>query len=105
VRGKVTQPLGDVCCQPVSVLRLEGIALAWFAVHPSSRFMPKSKVYIPVPTWSNHHNIWRDAGRAAQLAVPTARCWAAHHTPTAASMALHTHRSKWKGTCTKSSWW
>jgi aspartate aminotransferase len=19
-------------------------------------------VYIPVPTWSNHHNIWKDAG-------------------------------------------
>jgi aspartate aminotransferase len=26
------------------------------------RFTPGAKVYIPVPTWSNHHNIWRDAG-------------------------------------------
>ena len=26
------------------------------------RFMPGCKVYISVPTWSNHHNIWRDAG-------------------------------------------
>jgi len=26
------------------------------------RFAPKSKIYIPTPTWSNHHNIWRDAG-------------------------------------------
>lgn len=26
------------------------------------RWMPGSKVYISVPTWSNHHNIWRDAG-------------------------------------------
>ena len=26
-----------------------------------ARFMPGSKIYIPVPTWSNHHNIWRDA--------------------------------------------
>jgi aspartate aminotransferase len=26
------------------------------------RYMPHSSVYIPVPTWSNHHNIWRDAG-------------------------------------------
>jgi len=26
------------------------------------RFMPGCKVYITVPTWSNHHNIWRDAG-------------------------------------------
>lgn len=25
------------------------------------RFMPNSSIYIPVPTWSNHHNIWRDA--------------------------------------------
>ena len=24
--------------------------------------MPGCKVYITVPTWSNHHNIWRDAG-------------------------------------------
>jgi aspartate aminotransferase len=29
---------------------------------PQNRFMPGSKVYIPVPTWSNHHNIWKDAG-------------------------------------------
>lgn len=26
------------------------------------RYMPHSTVYIPVPTWSNHINIWRDAG-------------------------------------------
>ncbi|VFQ64432.1 unnamed protein product [Cuscuta campestris] len=25
------------------------------------RFCPDSQVFIPVPTWSNHHNIWRDA--------------------------------------------
>ncbi|CAN4105073.1 unnamed protein product [Withania somnifera] len=25
------------------------------------RFCPDSQIYIPVPTWSNHHNIWRDA--------------------------------------------
>eukprot|EP00967_Tisochrysis_lutea_P116761 scaffold188292_cov22-Tisochrysis_lutea.AAC.1 len=23
--------------------------------------MPHSDVYISVPTWANHHNIWRDA--------------------------------------------
>ena len=23
--------------------------------------MPNSEVYISVPTWANHHNIWRDA--------------------------------------------
>ncbi|RVW40917.1 Aspartate aminotransferase, mitochondrial [Vitis vinifera] len=25
------------------------------------RFYPQSKIYLPIPTWSNHHNIWRDA--------------------------------------------
>ncbi|CAN6706375.1 unnamed protein product [Malus baccata var. baccata] len=25
------------------------------------RFRPESQIYIPVPTWANHHNIWRDA--------------------------------------------
>ncbi|GAV74678.1 LOW QUALITY PROTEIN: Aminotran_1_2 domain-containing protein [Cephalotus follicularis] len=25
------------------------------------RFYPKSRIYFPHPTWSNHHNIWRDA--------------------------------------------
>jgi aspartate aminotransferase len=25
------------------------------------RFSPGSQIYIPVPTWSNHHNIWKDA--------------------------------------------
>ncbi|XP_078431180.1 aspartate aminotransferase 1 [Wolffia australiana] len=25
------------------------------------RFRANSQIYIPVPTWSNHHNIWRDA--------------------------------------------
>ncbi|CAL0328921.1 unnamed protein product [Lupinus luteus] len=26
------------------------------------RFHPGTQIYIPVPTWANHHNIWRDAG-------------------------------------------
>lgn len=25
------------------------------------RFLPDSHIYIPTPTWANHHNIWRDA--------------------------------------------
>ncbi|XP_065853325.1 aspartate aminotransferase, mitochondrial-like [Euphorbia lathyris] len=25
------------------------------------RFFPQSRIYLPHPTWSNHHNIWRDA--------------------------------------------
>ncbi|BDA42238.1 Aspartate aminotransferase, mitochondrial [Coccomyxa sp. Obi] len=27
-----------------------------------NRYMPGAKIWIPKPTWSNHHNIWRDAG-------------------------------------------
>lgn len=27
-----------------------------------ARFMPRTKVFIPDPTWSNHWNIWRDGG-------------------------------------------
>ena len=26
-----------------------------------ARFLPGSRVYIPSPTWSNHHSIWKDA--------------------------------------------
>ncbi|XVF37440.1 hypothetical protein REPUB_Repub20aG0007900 [Reevesia pubescens] len=26
------------------------------------RFYPNSSIYLPDPTWSNHHNIWRHAG-------------------------------------------
>jgi aspartate aminotransferase len=25
------------------------------------RFKPSAKIYIPIPTWSNHHSIWADA--------------------------------------------
>ncbi|CAL5220048.1 g1997 [Coccomyxa viridis] len=25
------------------------------------RFLPESRIWIPKPTWANHHNIWRDA--------------------------------------------
>lgn len=30
------------------------------------RYLPKTSVLIPKPTWSNHHNIWRDARVPAQ---------------------------------------
>lgn len=26
------------------------------------RYYPNTQIYISVPTWANHHNIWRDAG-------------------------------------------
>ncbi|CAK0770625.1 L-asparaginase 1 [Coccomyxa viridis] len=25
------------------------------------RYLPQAKIWIPKPTWSNHHNIWKDA--------------------------------------------
>ena len=33
-----------------------------FAEFQNRWFDKGSKIYIPKPTWSNHHNIWRDAG-------------------------------------------
>ncbi|XP_031395248.1 aspartate aminotransferase, mitochondrial-like [Punica granatum] len=30
------------------------------------RFYPNSHMYFPAPTWSNHHNIWRDAQVSAR---------------------------------------
>lgn len=33
-----------------------------FAEFQHRWFNKDSKIYIPKPTWSNHHNIWRDAG-------------------------------------------
>ncbi|ESQ51654.1 hypothetical protein EUTSA_v10017723mg, partial [Eutrema salsugineum] len=35
------------------------------------RFCPGSQIYIPVPTWSNHHNIWRDADVPQKMLVKT----------------------------------
>ncbi|CAO2813268.1 unnamed protein product [Amaranthus hypochondriacus] len=31
------------------------------------RYKPESEIYIPTPTWSNHHNIWRDAQVSEKL--------------------------------------
>lgn len=31
------------------------------------RYKPESEIYIPIPTWSNHHNIWRDAQVSQKL--------------------------------------
>lgn len=45
-----------------SVQSLSGTGSCRLMAEFQNRFMPGSKVYIPVPTWSNHHNIWKDAG-------------------------------------------
>jgi aspartate aminotransferase len=49
--SKVSDPLAITLLTPV------------LSYHLVSSCSPPvtSKVYIPVPTWSNHHNIWRDA--------------------------------------------
>ena len=45
-----------------SVQSLSGTGSCRLMAEFQKRFMPGCKVYITVPTWSNHHNIWRDAG-------------------------------------------
>ncbi|WIA37238.1 hypothetical protein OEZ86_014186 [Tetradesmus obliquus] len=50
--------------QVAAVQSLSGTGSCRLFAEFQRRFMPHSSVYIPVPTWSNHHNIWRDAGVA-----------------------------------------
>jgi aspartate/tyrosine/aromatic aminotransferase len=50
--------------QVAAVQSLSGTGSCRLFAEFQRRFMPHSTVYIPVPTWSNHHNIWRDAGVA-----------------------------------------
>lgn len=47
--------------QVAAVQSLSGTGSCRLFAEFQARFMPGSKIYIPVPTWSNHHNIWRDA--------------------------------------------
>lgn len=48
--------------QLAAVQALSGTGACRLMAEFQRRYMPDSKVYIPKPTWSNHHNIWRDAG-------------------------------------------
>lgn len=45
-----------------SVQSLSGTGSCRLMAEFQNRWMKGSKVLIPKPTWSNHHNIWRDAG-------------------------------------------
>ncbi|GAX73582.1 hypothetical protein CEUSTIGMA_g1033.t1 [Chlamydomonas eustigma] len=47
--------------QVAVVQSLSGTGSCRLMAEFQARFMPNSKIYIPVPTWSNHHNIWKDA--------------------------------------------
>jgi len=48
--------------QVAAVQSLSGTGSCRLFADFQKRYMPKSKIYIPVPTWANHHNIWADAG-------------------------------------------
>eukprot|EP00210_Caulerpa_lentillifera_P005530 g5289.t1 len=45
-----------------SIQALSGTGACRIMAEFQKRWMPGTKVYMPKPTWSNHHNIWRDAG-------------------------------------------
>lgn len=47
--------------QVAAVQALSGTGACRLMAEFQNRYMPNSKVLIPKPTWSNHHNIWRDA--------------------------------------------
>jgi len=44
-----------------SVQALSGTGACRLLAEFQKRFQPESQIYIPIPTWANHHNIWRDA--------------------------------------------
>ena len=48
--------------QVAAVQALSGTGACRLMAEFQRRYMPGSKILIPSPTWSNHHNIWRDAG-------------------------------------------
>eukprot|EP00198_Chlamydomonas_reinhardtii_P007273 XP_001696609.1 aspartate aminotransferase [Chlamydomonas reinhardtii] len=48
--------------QVAAVQSLSGTGSCRLFADFQKRFMPGTKVFIPEPTWSNHFNIWRDAG-------------------------------------------
>lgn len=44
-----------------AVQALSGTGACRLLADFQKRYQPESEIYIPVPTWANHHNIWRDA--------------------------------------------
>eukprot|EP00955_Chlamydomonas_euryale_P067796 359937-Chlamydomonas_euryale.AAC.22 len=48
-------PAADGCTQHDCGARL-------YCMRPYTHATPATQVYIPAPTWSNHFNIWKDAG-------------------------------------------
>jgi aspartate/tyrosine/aromatic aminotransferase len=50
--------------QVAAVQALSGTGACRLMAEFQKRYMPKSRILIPKPTWSNHHKIWSDAGVA-----------------------------------------
>eukprot|EP00191_Tetraselmis_sp_GSL018_P009947 CAMPEP_0177616976 /NCGR_PEP_ID=MMETSP0419_2-20121207/24557_1 /TAXON_ID=582737 /ORGANISM="Tetraselmis sp., Strain GSL018" /LENGTH=303 /DNA_ID=CAMNT_0019115299 /DNA_START=148 /DNA_END=1058 /DNA_ORIENTATION=+ len=48
--------------QVAAVQTLSGTGACRLFAEFQKKWLPESKAYISVPTWANHHNIWRDAG-------------------------------------------
>jgi aspartate/tyrosine/aromatic aminotransferase len=73
---------GTGACEPVQHQRrlAAGTGSCRLMADFQARFMGASRVYIPSPTWSNHHSIWRDAGverrtyRQGRRRLHTCRC-------------------------------
>ncbi|KAL3684346.1 hypothetical protein R1sor_002368 [Riccia sorocarpa] len=49
-----------------SIQALSGTGACRLLAEFQKRFQPDSQILIPVPTWANHHNIWKDAHVKAQ---------------------------------------
>ncbi|XP_057450909.1 aspartate aminotransferase, mitochondrial [Lotus japonicus] len=58
--GENSQFINDK--QIAAVQALSGTGACRLFAAFQQRFHPNTQIYIPVPTWANHHNIWRDAG-------------------------------------------
>eukprot|EP00271_Cylindrocystis_brebissonii_P010392 TRINITY_DN26571_c0_g1_i1.p1 TRINITY_DN26571_c0_g1~~TRINITY_DN26571_c0_g1_i1.p1 ORF type:complete len:420 (-),score=75.30 TRINITY_DN26571_c0_g1_i1:852-2111(-) len=44
-----------------AVQTLSGTGACRLFAEVQKRFHPESQIFIPVPTWANHHNIWKDS--------------------------------------------
>ncbi len=58
--GDNAKAIGDA--RVAAVQTLSGTGACRLFAEFQRRWMPGTKIYIPGPTWANHHNIWRDAG-------------------------------------------
>lgn len=59
VYGKDTDVIGEG--RLAGIQTLSGTGACRLFAEFQRRFYPRSKVYFPDPTWSNHHSIWKDA--------------------------------------------